>query len=153
MSTHRSAVDPTLGQSRSPSTSSGYTEYDEPQGFGWVVFSGVMIMIAGVLNFIYGIAAISKSSFYVANTHFVVSDLKTWGWIVMLIGVLQVCVAAGIWAQAQWARWTGVGIAGLNAIAQLMFIAANPWLSVALFTLDILVIYGLVCYGARLEEG
>jgi magnesium-transporting ATPase (P-type) len=130
-----------------------YDEYDEPRGFGWVVFSGVMIMIAGVLNFVYGIAAIAESQFYVANTHFIFSDLKTWGWIVMLVGVLQVAVAAGVWAQAQWARWTGVFIAGLSAIAQLMFIAAFPFLSVAVFTLDILVIYGLICYGGRLEEG
>ena len=122
------------------------------KGIGRAVFAATLLLIAGVLNVIYGIAAIAESSFYVANTRFVFSDLKTWGWIVMIIGVLEVCVAAGIWAQAQWARWTGVGIAGLSAIAQLMFISANPWLSVALFTLDVLVIYGLVCYGARLEE-
>jgi hypothetical protein len=130
-----------------------YTEIEEPPGYGWVVFAGVMIMIAGVLNFIYGIAAIGNSQFYAANTHFVISELKTWGWIVMLIGVLQMCVAAGIWAQASWARWTGVFIAALNGIAQLLFIPASPWLSLAIFAIDMLVIYGLVAYGGSLEEG
>jgi hypothetical protein len=152
MSSHHSTLpDAAAGAPRTRAEGGDY-ELDEPRGYGWVVFSGVMIMIAGVLNFIYGIAAIGKSQFFVANTHFIISDLKTWGWIVMLIGVLQLCVAAGIWAQTQWARWTGVFIAGLNAIAQLLFIAAYPWLSVTLFTLDILVIYGLVQYGGRLEE-
>jgi hypothetical protein len=149
MSSHHSSLpDAAAGTTRSQSY-----EYDEPQGYGWVVFAGVMIMIAGVLNFVYGIAAIGKSQFYVANSHFIVSELKTWGWIVMLIGVLQMCVAAGIWAQAGWARWAGVIIAGLNAIAQLLFISAYPLLSLALFTLDVLVIYALVQYGGRLEEG
>jgi len=128
-----------------------YSEYEETKGYGWVIFAGVLIMIAGTMNIIYGIAAIAESHFYIGNTHFIISELKTWGWVVMLIGVFEVCVAVGIWAQSAWARWTGVAIAGLNAIAQLIFIPAYPWLSLAIFTLDILVIYGLVAYGGRLE--
>jgi hypothetical protein len=128
-----------------------YSEYDDPKGYGWVIFAGVMIMISGTMNIIYGIAAIAESHFYLGNTHFIISELKTWGWVVMLIGVLEVCVAVGIWAQSAWARWTGVAIASLNAIAQLIFIPAYPWLALAIFTLDILVIYALVAYGGRLE--
>lgn len=127
-------------------------EAEESPGYGWVVYAGIMIVIAGTLNMIYGIAAIANSSFYAANTHFVFSDLKTWGWIVTLIGAFQLCVALGVFVRAQWARWTGVFIAGLSAIAQLMFLAATPWLSVAIFALDMLVIYGLVTYGSRLEH-
>jgi hypothetical protein len=124
---------------------------EEERGAGWVTFAGVMIMLAGVLNIIYGIAAIAESSFYVANTRFVFSDLKTWGWIVTIIGAIETTAALGIWARAPWARWTGVGVAGLAAIAQLLNIAAYPWLSLALFSLDVLVIYGLVAYGGREE--
>ena len=112
---------------------------------------GVMIMIVGILNFIYGIAAIDESKFYIGNTKFVITDLKTWGWILTIIGAIQVLVGAGIWARSQAARWLGVFIASLNAIAQLLFVAANPWLSLALFAMDILVIYGLICYGGRME--
>jgi len=122
---------------------------EEERGAGWVTFAGVMIMLAGVINLIYGIAAIAESSFYVANTRFVFSDLKTWGWIVTIIGALETTVALGIWARSPWARWTGVGIAGIAAIAQLLNIAAYPWLSLAIFSLDVLVIYGLVAYGGR----
>jgi hypothetical protein len=121
----------------------------DEEGGGWVAFAGVMIMLAGVINAIYGIAAIAESSFYVGNTRFVFSDLKTWGWIVLCLGALQIAVAVGIWAQEGWARWTGVAVAGLNAIAQLLFISAYPWLSLAVFTLDVLVIYGLIAHGGR----
>jgi len=129
-----------------------YGDYEGSHGEGWVIFAGIIIMIAGTLNFIYGIAAIANSHFYVANTRYVVGDLKAWGWAVMLLGVLQFCVALGIWVRAGWARWTGVLIAALNAIAQLLFIAAYPLLSLAIIVLDVLVIYGLVAYGDRAPE-
>jgi len=128
-----------------------WTGPDEPRGFGWVVFAGIMIMIAGTLNVIYGIAAISNSHFYVAEAHYVISELNTWGWVLTVVGVIQCCVALGIWIQASWARWTGVFIASVNAIVQLIFIAGYPFLSLAIFALDLLVIYGLVTYGGRSE--
>lgn len=136
--------------SASQHTQSHYAEAED-QGFGWIVFAGVLIMIAGVVNLVYGIAAIAESSFYVANTHFVFSKLNFWGWVLTCVGILQLCVAAGIWAQAQWARWMGVLIASVSAIAQLFYLPSYPWLSVAVFTLDVLVIYGLVAYGGRME--
>ena len=141
--------------SRAPSTQARRADtrdYEETPGYGWVMYAGVMLLIAGTMNAIYGIAAIANSSFYVANTRFVFGDLKTWGWIVMLIGAVQVCAGLGVWVKAQWARWTGVAFASLNAIAQLVFLPSYPWLSLAIFALDMLVIYGLVAYGGRLEE-
>jgi hypothetical protein len=128
-----------------------YSEYEEPRGFGWVIYAGIMLMVAGTINFIYGIAAVAESHFYVLNSHFVVSELNTWGWVVLLIGVVQFCVAFGIWAQAQWARWTGVFIAGVSAVIQLIWLPASPFLALAVFALDLLVIYGLVNYGGRPE--
>jgi hypothetical protein len=124
----------------------------EPRGQGWVTFAGIMLMIAGVLNVIYGIAAIDNAHFYVANAHYVISELNTWGWVITAIGALQICAALGIWARQSWARWTGVFIAGLNAIIQLIFIAGYPLLSLAVFAVDLLIIYGLVSYGGKLEE-
>ena len=144
-----------LGAATAPGRSGGslnYTGPDEPPGYSWVIFAGIMIMIAGTLNLIYGIAAISNSHFYIAEAHFVISELKTWGWVLTIIGALQICVALGIWMQSAWARWTGVFFASLNAIVQLVFIAGYPFLSLSIFALDLLVIYGLVTYGGRLEN-
>jgi hypothetical protein len=128
-------------------------DYEGSHGEGWVIFAGIMIAIAGVMNFIYGIAAIGNSHFFLANEHYVISDLSTWGWVVMLLGVFELCVALGIWVRAGWARWTGVVMAGLNAIAQLIFLPSYPLLALTIFTLDILVIYGLVTYGGREPAG
>ena len=118
-------------------------------GRGWVVFAGVMILIAGVMNVIYGIAAIDNSSFYIGDARYVLSDLSTLGWIVLVVGTAQVFAAIGIWRGGQIGRWVGVVSAGANAILQLLFIASYPWLSLALLAMDVLVIYGLVAHGGR----
>ncbi len=125
----------------------------DTHGDGWVRFAGVMLMIVGVLNVIGGIGAIDDSSFYVANAHFIFSNLHTWGWIVLITGSVQVLAAFGIWARNQFARWLGVGFASLNALAQLLMIPAYPFWSLALFAVDILAIYGLIAYGSRERTG
>ncbi len=134
---------------RSTAARSDGAYVEEDRGYGWVMFAGIMIMVAGTINFIYGIAAISNAHFYVANANYVFGDLNTWGWVVMLLGVVQFCAALGIWARAGWARWLGVAVASLNAVAQLIFLPSYPFLSLAVFTMDLLIIYGLVAYGGR----
>jgi hypothetical protein len=122
---------------------------DDARGEGWVTFAGVMLMIVGIMNFIGGIAAIDNANFYAGNAQFVFSDLNTWGWIIMITGGVQVIAAFGIWAHNQLSRWLGVFFASLNALAQLLFIPAQPLWSVAIFAVDVLIIYGLITYGGR----
>ncbi len=124
------------------------TEVSE-QGSGWVTFAGVMIMILAVFNVIRGIAAISDSKFWIGDQKYVIDNLHSWGWIVLIIGVIELFVAFGIWTGGQWSRWIGVFIASLNAIFALFFIPASPWWALVLFTLSLLVIYGLAAYGGR----
>jgi hypothetical protein len=114
---------------------------------GWLTFAGAMLCILGVLNIVYGIAAIDEANFYVADARYVFSNLNTWGWIIMLIGVLQFFAAFSIWNGTTWGVWVGIISASLNAIAQLLFLPAYPLLSLALFSVDILVLYGLIAYG------
>jgi hypothetical protein len=106
-----------------------------------------VIMVVAILNIIDGIAAISKSSFFAANARYVVSDLNTWGWVMLGLGVLLMVVGFGIWAGNQLARWTGIVVVSLNAVAQLLFIPAYPFWSLSIFALDILVLYGLAAHG------
>jgi hypothetical protein len=125
------------------------TAEPEVQGSGWVAFAGVMLSIVGVLNVIYGIAAIDNASFYVNDARYVFSDLNTYGWVLVIIGALQTTAAISIFGGTSWGRWVGILTAGLNSIAQLLFLPASPFLALALFTIDILIIYGLVAYGGR----
>jgi hypothetical protein len=130
--------------------SAGVADYDTaPRGAGWLMFATVMLGLAGTWNFIDGILAISTSRVYVGHETFVFSDLNTWGWIVMILGILQGIAALTLLTGSEFARWFGIGAAGLNAIGQLMFIPAYPFWALAMFTVDLLIIYGLAVYGGH----
>jgi hypothetical protein len=143
-----STVDPTRASDSYVGGSSG--DYrDDDTGDGWVMFAGVMLLMVGILNVIDGIAGISNSTFFSDNAKYILSGLNTWGWIVLLLGAAQVLAAFGVWAKTPGVRWFGVAVAMCNAIAQLLFMPAYPFWSLALFTVDILVIYGLIAHGKR----
>jgi hypothetical protein len=127
--------------------------YEEPRATGWVVFSAIVLGLVGIFSFVDGILAISSSKVFTANATYVFSDLHTWGWIVTILGALAVVSALALFTGSELARWFGIAVASLNAIGQLMFVHANPWWSVSMFAVDILVIYGLAAYaGSRLRR-
>jgi hypothetical protein len=83
----------------------------------------------------------------------VFSNLNTWGWIVLILGVFQLIAAFSLFGGSELARWFGVLVAGVNAIGQLYYVPAYPIWSLMLFSVDILIIYGLVAYaGHRLRD-
>ena len=122
---------------------------EDIQGAGWVMFAGIMILIVAVLNIIYGFAAIDNSKFFVEDTKFILSDLNTWGWIILIIGVLQLFAAFSIWAGGEYGRWIGLITASISAIGALLSIPGYPFWSLAIFAMDILIIYGLAAYGGQ----
>jgi hypothetical protein len=109
-------------------------------------------MIVGTLNFIEGIAAVSKSHFFVNNAHYIVGSLNTWGWVVLCVGVIEWCVGLGVFVKNQFSRWVGVIVLGLNALVQLMMIPVYPFWSLSILTLEILAIDGLVAEGSRISS-
>jgi hypothetical protein len=148
----RTTQDYDVGRSYSgPPADSGL---DDAPGSGWVVFAAVMLGVAGLWNCFAGIAAIADAHVYVANADYVFSDLNTWGWIVLVLGVLQCVAALALLAGSEVARWFGIAVASVNAIGQLMFIPAYPFWGIAMFAVDVLIIYGLAVYGgSRLRTG
>jgi uncharacterized membrane protein HdeD (DUF308 family) len=124
-------------------------EYDSEHGQGWVTFAGMMLAVLGILNVIYGFAAIDSANVYVGDTQYVFGDLNLWGWFLVLVGAVQVVAAFSIWSGTEWGRWVGVASAGVNAILQLLFMPAFPLLALSLFAVDVLVLYALIQYGGR----
>ena len=117
---------------------------------GWMIFAGAMLLLLGVTNIIEGIAAVDGSRFFVPRAHYVFGDLNSWGWVVWLIGIAQGLTALGVLVRQQFARWLGVLFASANALAQLLMMPAYPFWSLALFAIDVVVIYGLVVHGGRI---
>jgi hypothetical protein len=119
------------------------------EGSGLVVFAAVLLLVVGCFNLIDGIVAIAKSHVFAGNAQYVIGDLRSWGWTMLILGALQLLVAAGVVAGNQAARWTAVALIGLNAIAQMMFLPSYPFWSLMIIALDVVALWGLCAYGSR----
>ncbi|HXU63481.1 MAG TPA: hypothetical protein VN962_17405 [Polyangia bacterium] len=114
-----------------------------------IVFAVALLVTVGFFNLIDGIAAIANSHVFIANAHYVVGDLRAWGWVVLILGALQLIAAIAILAGSQAARWFAVVVIGLNAIGQMLFIPAYPFWSLLIIAVDIVALWGLCAYGSR----
>jgi hypothetical protein len=123
------------------------SEAYEDRAVGWLVFAASMLGLAGFLSIIDGIVALSRSKFFVANATYTFSDLRTWGWITLIIGILLIVAAMGVVSGSQFARWFGILMAGLSALGVFASIQAYPFWSIMVFAIDVLVIYALATYG------
>ena len=121
----------------------------ETRGAGWQTFSGLVLALGGIFAVIDGLMAVYRSTFFVGNAVFVFSDLKTWGWITFALGALAIVSGLAVFSGREWARWVGIGIAGLGAIGQLITAQAYPLWSLMIMTVYVMAVYGLAVYGVR----
>jgi hypothetical protein len=111
---------------------------------GWWIFAAIVLSISGVLNIIWGIAAISESSFVtVTGARYVFSGLNTWGWITLILGAIEILAALSLFAGGSFGRWFGVFAASLVAIGALLDVTVLPFWSICVFALSVIVIYQL----------
>ncbi len=120
---------------------------DEYKGAGRVIFAGTLLMIGGVLNIVYGIAAISNSSFFTHNAHYVFADLKTWGWVSLVLGILELFASLSLIRGAAFGRIFGIFVGAFVAVDALFSIPAYPFWSICIFALSLWIIHGLAMYG------
>jgi hypothetical protein len=110
---------------------------------GWWVFAAIMLGIAGILDVVWGIAAISDSKFFTADATYIVSSLHTWGWVTLIIGVIQLCAAFSLMSGGGFGRVIGIIAASLAALVALANTGATPFFSLGVFALAMAVIYQL----------
>ncbi len=116
---------------------------------GWWVFASILLGISGVLNIIWGIAAIGNSHFFTANAEYIFSNLNTWGWITLIIGVVELFASFSLFQGGGFGRVIGIFAAALAALDALLSIPAAPFWSICVFALSIIVLYEL----AKAPEG
>ena len=118
------------------------------RGAGRAVFVAILLMIAGTLNVIYGIAAIGDANFFVNENHYVLSSLHTWGWITVILGVIQLIASFSLLSGQTFGRVVGLIAATLGAIGALLAVGgAYPFWSLGIFALCVICIHGLLVYG------
>lgn len=116
----------------------------EPQLSGWIVFAGIMLLVAGGFDLVYGLAAVLNDEVVtVGGAGVIVWDFTVWGWAHMVLGAFMLLTAWGLFAMQGWARWTAVFIAVVNCLLQMAVITAFPLWSLMMITLSVIIIYQL----------
>ena len=123
------------------------------KGAGRAVFVAILLLIAGVLNIIYGIAAVSNAHFF-DNTQYVFSSLHTWGWITIVVGIIQLTAGFSLFVGGTYGRVIGIVAATIGALESLLSIGGtHPWWSLAIFALCVYILHGLIVFGDETPAG
>jgi hypothetical protein len=117
------------------------------RGVGRAIFAAVLLLLAGTVNIVYGIGALDNANIFRNGNRFVLSDLNTMGWVLIILGVIQLAGGFSLINGNTFGRVIAIVGAGLGAIAALFSISGpNPWWSLAVFFLCIYVIHGIFIY-------
>ena len=118
------------------------------KGTGRAVFVAILLLIAGTLNIIYGFGAIGNAHFFTANHSYVFANLHTWGWITVILGLIQLTAGFSLFAGNAYGRVIGIIGAALGALEALLAVGGNyPFWSLGVFALCLWILHGLVIYG------
>jgi hypothetical protein len=118
------------------------------RGVGRAAFAGVLLLMAGTLNIIYGIGALDDASIFVNDKRFIFTNLNTLGWFLIVLGVIQLTGGFSLLAGNTYGRVIGIVGGSLGAIGALLAIGGSyPWWNLAVFALCVYVVHGLFVYG------
>ena len=123
------------------------------RGAGRAAFAAILLMLVGTINIIYGIGALDDAHIFVNDTRYVFTNLNTMGWVLIILGVIQLTAGFSLIAGNTYGRVIGVIAGSLGALGALFSIGGNnPWWSLAVFTLCVWVVYGLIVFGEDESE-
>ena len=118
------------------------------RGAGRVVFAGTMLILVGIINIIYGFGALDDANIFVNDTRFVLDNLNTLGWVLIILGIIQLTGGFSLLAGNTYGRVLGIVGGTLGALGALLSIGgANPWWSLAVFALCVYVVHGILVFG------
>jgi hypothetical protein len=123
------------------------------RGTGRATFAGILLLIAGTINVVYGIGALDSANIFVNEKRFILDDLNTMGWVLIILGLIQLTGGFSLLSGNTYGRVIGIVGASLGAIGALFSIGgSNPWWSLAIFALCIYIISGISQLGEDERE-
>ena len=118
------------------------------RGAGRVVFAAILLMLVGTINIIYGIGALDDANIYSNDTRYIFTNLNTMGWVLIILGVIQLTAGFSLMSGNPYGRVIGIVAGTLGAIGALFSIGgSNPWWSLCVFALCIYIVHGIVVFG------
>lgn len=112
---------------------------------GWIVFAGVIMIVEGFLDAMWGLAAVINNEVVTVGGRggVVVWDISAWGWGHLILGVVVACTGLGLLAGQSWARWFGILFVSLDILVQFGTFGLFPLWSIMIIALDIIILYQL----------
>ncbi len=113
---------------------------------GWVAFAGCMMAIVGGVDFFQGLIGLVEDEYFVVTrSGYVVFDLTTWGWVMLIWGTILFLAGLALIQGQRWARWFGIVAISVNIFAQLGFLgnAAYPLWALTAMAINIVVLFAL----------
>jgi hypothetical protein len=118
------------------------------RGTGRAFLAATLLMIVGTLNIVYGIGALDGANIFVNDKRYILTDLNTMGWVLIVLGIIQLAGGFSLAAGNTYGRVIGIIGASLGAIGALLSIGgAYPWWSLAIFFLCVYIIHGIFVFG------
>ena len=118
------------------------------QGIGRAFFAATLLIIAGLVNIIYGFGALDDANIFVDDRRFILTNLNTLGWVLIILGVIQLTAGFSLFGGGVYGRVIGIAAGSLGAIGALLSIGGSyPWWSLGVFALCVYVVHGLVVFG------
>ena len=134
-----------------PRPAPGYDDvqagYAEPRGavIGLTMLAAAFMMIAGVLGFFEGLAAVIRGSFFVTLPNYAFSlSATSWGVVHIILGALLFLAGAALFADQTWARIVGVVLAAFMLVANFVYLPYYPVWAIVVIALDVFVIWALL---------
>jgi len=116
------------------------------------VFAATLLLIAGTLNIIYGIGALDDANVFVNDKRYIFTNLNTLGWVLIVLGVIQLSGGFSLMAGNTYGRVSGIIGGSLGAIGAILSVGGSyPWWSLGIFFLCVYVVYGILVFGE--DEG
>ena len=120
---------------------------------GWGVFASVLLLIAGIFDLIFGLAAVigPNTTIVLAEEGLFAVDVASWGWWHIIAGIALILTSFFLYRGATWARVLAIILVIINAVGQLSLISAQPFWSLAILAVDVLILYALTVHGRELK--
>ena len=124
---------------------------DRSSGEGWLMFAGIVLMIAGVMRLFDAIWAWTYNGALPSNLQSALlgHSLTTYGWVWLVIAIILFVAGLGVIVRQQFARWFGIVAAALAAISAIWWMPYYPIWSFTYIIIAMFVIYALAAYGER----
>jgi hypothetical protein len=118
------------------------------RGVGRAIFAATLLLIVGTLNILYGIGALDGANILVNQQRFIFTNLNTLGWVLIILGIIQLAGGLSLIAGNTYGRVIGIIAGSLGAIGALLSIGgSNPWWSLCVFALCVFIVHGIIIYG------